>query len=290
MKIKAFASRNAKEILRDPLSYIFCLGFPVVMLVIMTIVNESIPPEAGMDIFNIDKLSPGVTVFGLTFVMLFTTILISKDRSTAFLARLCGAPMKSWEFLAGYILPVFVIALLQGVHHGQRVVGVVVLIAHEPAAAAERADKLGIGDVFQLPCVVPAVTLQPPELAALDDVQRDIPHQLVYMAEPLRRAVQAYVVVAAAEQRRQKRRVNVVSKAAAVQLHTQFIHARNGNGQRVVLVVVVLIDLRRSHDLRQTAQRFIRHGERHVGENQHTLRDKLFPARAPDGFAVVVLI
>ena len=114
MKIKAFASRNAKEILRDPLSYIFCLGFPVVMLVIMTIVNESIPPEAGMDIFNIDKLSPGVTVFGLTFIMLFTTILISKDRSTAFLARLCGAPMKSWEFLAGYILPVFVIALLQG--------------------------------------------------------------------------------------------------------------------------------------------------------------------------------
>ena len=89
MKIKAFASRNAKEILRDPLSYIFCLGFPVVMLVIMTIVNESIPPEAGMDIFNIDKLSPGVTVFGLTFIMLFTTILISKDRSTAFLARLC---------------------------------------------------------------------------------------------------------------------------------------------------------------------------------------------------------
>ena len=115
MKIKAFASRNAKEILRAPLSYIFCLGFPVVMLVIMTIVNESIPPEAGMDVFNIDKLSPGVTVFGLTFIMLFTTILISKDRSTAFLARLCGAPMKSWEFLAGYILPVFVIALLQGV-------------------------------------------------------------------------------------------------------------------------------------------------------------------------------
>ena len=90
MKIKAFASRNAKEILRDPLSYIFCLGFPVVMLVIMTIVNESIPPEAGMDIFNIDKLSPGVTVFGLTFIMLFTTILISKDRSTAFLALFRG--------------------------------------------------------------------------------------------------------------------------------------------------------------------------------------------------------
>ena len=57
-----------------------------------------------------------------------------------------------------------------------------------------------------------------------------------------------------------------------------------------MLVVVVLIDFASGHDLRQTAQRFIRHGERHVGENQHTLRDKLLPARAPDGFAVEVLI
>ena len=40
-KIRVFAVRNVKEILRDPLSYIFALGFPVVMLIIMTIVNNS---------------------------------------------------------------------------------------------------------------------------------------------------------------------------------------------------------------------------------------------------------
>ena len=57
-----------------------------------------------------------------------------------------------------------------------------------------------------------------------------------------------------------------------------------------MLVVEVLIDFAGGHDLRQTAQRFIRHGECHVGENQHTLRDKLPPTRTPDGFAVVVLI
>lgn len=113
MKIRAFSLRNAKEILRDPLSYIFCLGFPIAMLIIMTIVNKSIPQEANMDIFNLDKLTPAIAMFGFTFIMLFTAILISKDRESAFLSRLCGAPMKPWEFWTGYTLPVFAIALLQ---------------------------------------------------------------------------------------------------------------------------------------------------------------------------------
>ncbi len=54
-RVLAFSGRNLKELLRDPLSYIFCLGFPLVMLVIMSIVNQSIPPEAGMTIFNIEE-------------------------------------------------------------------------------------------------------------------------------------------------------------------------------------------------------------------------------------------
>ncbi|MBO5501127.1 MAG: hypothetical protein J6A48_03810, partial [Clostridia bacterium] len=76
-KIKAFAVRNGKEILRDPLSYIFCLGFPLVMLVIMTLVDRSIPAQAGMTIFHIENLSGGIMVFGLTFVMLFTAITVA---------------------------------------------------------------------------------------------------------------------------------------------------------------------------------------------------------------------
>lgn len=70
MQIRVFSRRNALEILRDPLSYIFALGFPVLMLVIMTIVNGSIPKEAGMEIFSLQNLAPGIVVFGYTFVMM----------------------------------------------------------------------------------------------------------------------------------------------------------------------------------------------------------------------------
>ena len=114
-KIKAFATRNGKEILRDPLSYIFCLGFPLVMLVIMTLVNESIPPETGMTIFRIDNLAGGIAVFGQTFIMLFTAITVAKDRSGAFLVRMYATPMKSMDFVLGYMLPMLFISIIQSV-------------------------------------------------------------------------------------------------------------------------------------------------------------------------------
>lgn len=112
-KIKAFSVRNFKEIIRDPLSYIFCLGFPLVMLVVMSLVNESIPPEAGMTIFRIDNLAGGIAVFGLTFLMLFVCLSVSKDRSGAFLVRLYATPMRSGDFIAGYLLPASLLALIQ---------------------------------------------------------------------------------------------------------------------------------------------------------------------------------
>lgn len=114
-KIKAFAIRNSKEILRDPLSYIFCLGFPLVMLLIMTLVNESIPEEAGMTIFRIDNLAGGIAVFGQTFIMLFTAITVAKDRSGAFLVRMYATPMISMDFVLGYMLPMLFIAIVQSV-------------------------------------------------------------------------------------------------------------------------------------------------------------------------------
>lgn len=112
-KIKAFSVRNFKEIIRDPLSYIFCLGFPLVMLIVMTLVNDSIPPETGMTIFRIDNLSGGIAVFGLTFLMLFVCLTVSKDRSGAFLTRLYTTPMRSGDFIAGYILPTLLLAIIQ---------------------------------------------------------------------------------------------------------------------------------------------------------------------------------
>lgn len=114
-KIRAFAIRNSKEILRDPLSYIFCLGFPLVMLAVMTLVNTTIPKEAGMTLFRIDNLAGGIAIFGQTFIMLFTAITVAKDRSGAFLLRMYATPMKSMDFIAGYLLPMLVLSMAQGV-------------------------------------------------------------------------------------------------------------------------------------------------------------------------------
>ena len=111
----AFTSRNIKELIRDPLSYIFCLGFPIVMLIIMSVVNSSIPPEAGMTVFRIDNLAGGVAVFGQTFVMLFTALTVAGDRSHSFLVRLYATPMRSADFTAGYMLPMLIIALAQNI-------------------------------------------------------------------------------------------------------------------------------------------------------------------------------
>ncbi|MCR5684522.1 MAG: ABC transporter permease [Lachnospiraceae bacterium] len=108
-----FAKRNLIEMSRDTLSYIFCIAFPLVMLVIMSVVNASIPKEAGMTLFRIDNLAGGIAIFGQTFVMLFTAIGVAKDRSGSFLVRLFASPMKSGNFTGGYILPMVIVAFVQ---------------------------------------------------------------------------------------------------------------------------------------------------------------------------------
>ena len=113
MRYMAFTSRNVKELLRDPLSYIFCLGLPVLMLVIMTLMNSNIPSEAQMTIFNIENLGPGIAIFSFSFVMLFACLQVSKDRYSSFLIRLYASPMTAFDFIAGYTIPLLLIALGQ---------------------------------------------------------------------------------------------------------------------------------------------------------------------------------
>ena len=109
----AFAKRNLIEVYRDPLSWIFCIAFPIVMLIIMSIVNSAIPKEAGNTLFRIDNLAGGIAIFGQMFVMLFTAIAVAKDRNGAFLTRLYSSPMKSSNFVWGYILPMILTAVIQ---------------------------------------------------------------------------------------------------------------------------------------------------------------------------------
>ena len=114
-RILAYSDRNRKELLRDPLSYVFCLAFPLVMLVVMTLVDTSIPRESGMTVFHIQNLCAGIAVFGQLFVMLFTTLTVSKDRAGSFLVRLYATPMTSTDFIIGYMLPMLVICVLQSI-------------------------------------------------------------------------------------------------------------------------------------------------------------------------------
>lgn len=111
--MRTFAVRNLKEMLRDPVSYIFCLGMPLVMLLIMTAIDAAIPPEAGNTLFRIGSLTPGVAMFGLTFIMLQAALIVSRDRGTSLLARLYTSPMTAWDFVGGYALPFLAVGAAQ---------------------------------------------------------------------------------------------------------------------------------------------------------------------------------
>ena len=113
MKMLTFANRNVKEILRDPLNLFFGLGFPLVLIFLLSIIQANIPAEAQMVLFEIQHLTPGVTVFGLSFMTLFSATLIAKDRGTALLQRLYTTPLTPVDFILGYTLPILPLSVAQ---------------------------------------------------------------------------------------------------------------------------------------------------------------------------------
>ena len=109
MKMLTLAKRNTKEILRDPLTVGFSLGFPLVVLFLLTAIQKNVP----VPLFELSTLTPGVTVFGLSFMTLFSATLIAKDRESALLRRLYTAPLTSADFIFAYLLPLLPISLAQ---------------------------------------------------------------------------------------------------------------------------------------------------------------------------------
>lgn len=107
--LSAFSGRNTKEMLRDPLNLAFGLGFPVALLLLLTAIQSNIP----VSLFELDQLTPGIAVFGLSFISLFSATLISKDRTTSFLMRLFASPMRASDFILGYTLPILPMAVMQ---------------------------------------------------------------------------------------------------------------------------------------------------------------------------------
>jgi len=109
MRTLAFASRNLKELIRDPMMMIFSIGFPVVLLLMFNAIQSSIP----VSLFALDSITPGLAAFGLSFIALFSGMLLARDRSTSFLMRLFASPLTSADYMIGYIVPLLPICVAQ---------------------------------------------------------------------------------------------------------------------------------------------------------------------------------
>ena len=109
MRMLAFANKNTKEILRDPLPLFFGLGVPLVMILLLSAIQANIPVE----LFEIKHLTPGITVFGLAFMTLFSSTIIAKDRGSSLLQRLYTTPLTPLDFILGYTLPIIPISVAQ---------------------------------------------------------------------------------------------------------------------------------------------------------------------------------
>ena len=109
MRMINFANRNFKELVRDPLSLVFEIALPIFLLFIF---QQFDIPE---DNYRLENFTPSIILFGFSFITLFTATLISKDRTSSFLIRLGTSPMKSSDFILGYILSLLPIVLIQNI-------------------------------------------------------------------------------------------------------------------------------------------------------------------------------
>ena len=134
-----FCKRNLKELLRDPLLYVFCLGFPIVMLVLFQIINKF--TQGNTPTFTLLSLLPGIIMFSYTFAMLNMALIVSKDRQTFFLKRLYSSPMRAYDFVLGYAIVGLIIGLCQAV---------VCIVTGGVIAIITREAFLGLGQLILL--------------------------------------------------------------------------------------------------------------------------------------------
>ena len=109
MKVLVFASRNTKEIIRDKFNLAFGLGFPIILLLLLTALQANIP----VSVFELNSLTPGIAIFGLSFISLFSGMLIAKDRESSLMLRLFTSPLRSSHFIFGYTIPLLPMSLVQ---------------------------------------------------------------------------------------------------------------------------------------------------------------------------------
>lgn len=107
----ALATRNQKELLRDPLSIVFGLALPIFLLYFVSVLQKSVPA----DVFKLENFAPSIAIFSFSFISLFSGMLLAKDRSSSFLTRLFASPLSSKEYILSYSLPLLFVAFLQSI-------------------------------------------------------------------------------------------------------------------------------------------------------------------------------
>ena len=113
MKTIVFMKRNLKEMTRDPIIYIFCAAFPVFMILMFQIILHY--TGENISIFEVKSLIPGIMMFSYSMLMLITSLLISKDKTSAFLKRLYTSPMKNHDYIIGYFVPFLIVGIAQSI-------------------------------------------------------------------------------------------------------------------------------------------------------------------------------
>ena len=112
-KCLTLAQRNIKEMLREPLSLVFCLGFPLVMLLLMQLIFTNldfVPPN-----FEIKNYASGICVFGFTFTSLFVALQISSDKNSSFIKRINIAPISRAVYYISFFISALHVVLVQTV-------------------------------------------------------------------------------------------------------------------------------------------------------------------------------
>ena len=109
----SLVKRNLLEIVRDKLSLVFCIFFPLIMLVLMQVILGQFSERPQN--FEIANYSVGMCVFGYTFVALFVANLIAGDKNTEMYNRLRLAPMSTFCRVLSYVVAVVPIVCVQTV-------------------------------------------------------------------------------------------------------------------------------------------------------------------------------
>ena len=108
MRNTYFRKRVMKEIIRDPISLFFGLAFPLILLILLSRSRGWYPCD-----LLIFFISTRIAVFGLSFIarQCLRLRVVAKDRASSFLTRLFTTPMKSSNFILGYMLPLIVMSV-----------------------------------------------------------------------------------------------------------------------------------------------------------------------------------